>query len=411
MPGIIAFPTVVEEAVDEFGWIFANTPERLHFAEYLTGLLVAERKNVAAINAEFAETTDQSCLNRWITQVPWEVEQLNEHRLAWLQSDPSTRYSARGVIAIDNTLIAHSGQLIEDVGWFWDHADKRHLIAHDYIIANYVCASGKHYPLEFRRFRKRDPEEEESKDKGTTPFKSHTELFKELVDWVVEREIPGDFTFDCYFSSVEGLNHIHRHDRGYVGDLKSNRKVVFKGRQMKATEVAELIEPGTRKPVCSGNRKQWYFTKTVRIPEVDHPVRLVILWDRKNGKKPVKFLVTSRVHWEINRILNVYRDRWTGTETFHRDGKQHLGMGDCQLRNGEGQTRHMYLVMLAYSVLMARMKQSRASDWAQTVLTTIGEACRAVSRETLSKTLAWAVEQATTSGWNHERIVTHLALT
>ncbi len=411
MPGIIAFPTVVEEAVDEFGWIFANTPERVHFAEYLTGLLVAERKNVAAINAEFAETTDQSCLNRWLTQVPWDVEQLNEHRLAWLQSDPSTRYSARGVIAVDNTLIAHSGRLIEDAGWFWDHADKRHLIAHDYIIANYVCTSGKHYPLEFRRFRKRDPEEEEHQDEGARPFKSHTELFKELVDWVVEEEIPGDFTFDCYFSSVEGLNHIHGHDRGYVGDLKSNRKVVFQGRQMKATEVAALIEPGVRKAVRSGNRKQWYFTKTVRIPEVDHPVRLVILWDRKNGKTPVKFLVTDHVHWEINRILNVYRHRWTGTETFHRDGKQHLGMGDCQLRNGEGQTRHMYLVMLAYSLLTARMKHSRASDWAQTVLTTIGEACRAVSRETLSKTLAWAVDQATTFGWNHQRIVTHLALT
>ncbi len=409
MAGIIAFPTVVEEAVDEFGWIFANTPERWHFAEYLTGLLVAERKNVAAINAEFAQTTDQSCLNRWITQVPWDVEQLNEHRLAWLQSHPSTRYSARGVIAIDNTLIDHSGQLIEDVGWFWDHAEKRHLIAHDYIIANYVCASGKHYPLEFRRFRKRDPEE--SNNESSPSFKSHTDLFKELVDWVVEREIPGAFTFDCYFSSVENLNHIHSHHRSYVGDLKSNRKVVFQGRQMKATEVAELIEPDARKPVCIGNRKQWYFTKTVRIPKVDHPVRLVILWDRKNGKKPVKFLVTSRVQWEINRILNVYRDRWTGTETFHRDGKQHLGMGDCQLRNGEGQTRHMYLVMLAYSLLMARMKQSRASEWAHTVLTTIGEACRAVSRETLSKTLAWAVEQATTRGWNHQRIVAHLALT
>jgi hypothetical protein len=410
MPGIIAFPTVVEEAVDEFGWIFANTPERWHFAEYLTGLLVAERKNVAAINAEFAQTTDQSCLNRWITQVPWDVEQLNEHRLAWLQRQSSTRYSARGVIAIDNTLVDHSGQLIEDVGWFWDHADKRHLIAHDYLIANYVCASGQHYPLEFRRFRKRDTEAEESHDQDTPPFKSHTDLFKELVDWVVARDIPGDFTFDCYFTSVEGLNHMARHGRGYVGDLKSNRKVVFNGRQMKATEVATLIEPDARKPVCIGARKQWYFTKTVRLPEVDHPVRLVILWDRKNGMNAVKFLITSRVHWEIIRILNVYRNRWTGTETFHRDGKQHLGMGDCQLRNGEGQTRHMYLVMLAYSLLMARMQQSRASGRAQTVLTTIGEACRAVSRETLSKTLAWAVEQATTLGWKHQQIIAHLAL-
>ena len=44
MPGIVAFPTIVEQAVDEFGWMFANTPERWHFAEYLTGLMVTERK-------------------------------------------------------------------------------------------------------------------------------------------------------------------------------------------------------------------------------------------------------------------------------------------------------------------------------------------------------------------------------
>ncbi len=131
MPGIISFPTIVEQAVDEFGGMFANTPERWHFAEVLTGLMVAERKNVSAINAEFAQTTDQSCLNRWITQVPWDVEPLNEHRLAWLQGPSSTRYSARGVMAIDNTLVDPSGEMIEDVGWFWDHADQRYLMAHD----------------------------------------------------------------------------------------------------------------------------------------------------------------------------------------------------------------------------------------------------------------------------------------
>ena len=397
MPGIVAFPTVVEEAVAEFGGIFANAPERRHFAEYVTGLMVAERKNVSAINAEFVDTTDQSCLNRWITQVRWDGKWLNERRLEWLQDRPSTRYSARGVIAIDNTLVGHSGEKIADVGWFWDHSDQRHLIAHDYVIANYVCTSGKYYPLEFRRFRKR-------KEGETDPsFKSHTELFKELVDWVVFRKIPGDFAFDCYFSSVDSLHHIHTHQRGYVAALKSNRKVEFKGRVMTVTEMASAIPSEDRKPVI-GKRNQWYFTKTLSVPKLGHRVRVVILWNRKNGKEAVKFLLTNRVHWEISRILNVYRNRWTGTETFHRDGKHHLGMGDCQLRSGEGQTRHMYLVMLTHSLLMAQMRQGRARDWAHTVLTTIGEACRAVSRETLGKTISWAVEQATTEGWTQERI-------
>ena len=111
--------------------------------------------------------------------MPWDEEQLNERRLDWLQQRPSTRYSACGVIAIDNTLVDHHGKMIEDAGWFWDHSEQRHKIAHDYVIANYVCASGKYYPLEFRRFRRRQEGD------TSASFKSHTKLFKELVDWVV----------------------------------------------------------------------------------------------------------------------------------------------------------------------------------------------------------------------------------
>jgi len=422
MPAIIEFPTIVEKAVKQFGFVFANEPERRHFAEYLTGLLIADCKTVSGINSEFAVTTDQSCLNRWITEVGWDHQLLNEKRIEWLQQDPSTRFSAQGVIAIDNTLIDHEGKLIDDVGWFWDHADQRHVIAHDYLIANYVCTSGKHYALEFRRFRKKDACEAmqaeieasgnaDDEKKRLAFFQSHTDLCKELADWVVKQEIPGDFTFDCYFSNAEILNHINRKERSYVGDLKFNRKIWFGGYELKASELAAKIGPESRKMVCGGEKKQWYFTKTIRIPEVDHPVRIVILWDRKNGKEAVKMMVSNRVYWEVTRILKVYRKRWTGTETFHRDGKQHLGMGDCQLRKGEGQTRHMYLVMLTHSLLMSEMKQGRMSEWVHSVLTTIGEACRAVLRETLGKTITWAIERATHNGWKPERIKAHLALT
>mgnify|MGYP006993435105 FL=1 len=137
MPAIVDFPTIVKEALGEFGHLFANEPERIHFAEYLTGLLVADRKNVSAINRQFVVTTDQSCLNRWLTEVDWDVHRLNQQRLKWLQKDPSTRYSPQGVIALDNVLIDHDGKLIEDVGYFWDHAEDRYKIAHDYLIAGF----------------------------------------------------------------------------------------------------------------------------------------------------------------------------------------------------------------------------------------------------------------------------------
>jgi hypothetical protein len=113
-------------------------------------------------------------------------------------------------------------------------------------------------------------------------------------------------------------------------------------------------------------------------------VRVVVLWAEERSKTARKILITNRTYWEIHRVIKTYRKRWTGTETFHRDGKQHLGMGDCQLRNGEGQTRHMHLVVLAYTALMRQVKHDRAHEWAHMRLTTIGESCRLIARETLA---------------------------
>ena len=66
MAGIVEFPHVVQEALQEFGDLLPNEPQRRHFAEYLTGLYVAADKNVSAINREFARPRDQSCLNRFL---------------------------------------------------------------------------------------------------------------------------------------------------------------------------------------------------------------------------------------------------------------------------------------------------------------------------------------------------------
>ena len=66
MPGIVEFPQLVQRAVEGFGDLFYGEPGRRHFAEYLTGRLIADRKTVSAINREFARTTDQSCSARFL---------------------------------------------------------------------------------------------------------------------------------------------------------------------------------------------------------------------------------------------------------------------------------------------------------------------------------------------------------
>ena len=69
----------------------------------------------------------------------------------------------------------------------------------------------------------------------------------------------------------------------------------------------------------------------------------------------------------------------------------------------------MYLVFLAYSALMQQLQHDRAQEWAHTRLTTIGESCRAMLRETLGKTIAWVVEQVQ-QGQSLSQIKADLAL-
>jgi hypothetical protein len=395
---IITSPQIVQDALDAFlAPLFDNTPQRNHLATYLTGLMISDNKTISGMTNEMPNASDQSCLNRFLTEVDWDEKAMNEARIEWLQQFDDTKFHERGIIALDDVLLEKSGKLIPDSGTFWDHSEERYKHAQDLIIINYVHPfSKKHYPLEFKRFQK-----EEQCEWTGDEFKKMTTLSIELIDWCHENNVLGTFTFDSFYTCAPIQNHINSlknedgTERGYVGDLKFNRKVVFKGVEQQVVEFAQTIPPEDRKSVTVDGKKQWYLTVCVKMPNIDHKVRIVILWKYKNDAEPRKILVTNKIHWNVERIIETYRCRWTGTETFHRDGKQELGLEDCQLRSGLGHTRHIYCVFLAHSLLVQQLEKTNVSEWACVKLLTIGESCRALLRESLRKLIGWVMEQMT----------------
>jgi hypothetical protein len=208
------------------------------------------------------------------------------------------------------------------------------------VISNYVGPSGAHAPIEWRRFQKRDA-------CGAAALKDHTRLGMALIDAAITRAIPGDCTFDSSLTSAKIFNHIHSKQRASVGDLTLNRKVVYAGRAQKLQAVARQMPWEAKKPVRMGSTRYGYCSKQLRMPDVTHPVRIVLFWRERADAEARKALVSNRLGWEVLRMVLVYRHRWTGTETFHRDGKQPWGLGDGQGRSGAGQTRHGYLVSTA----------------------------------------------------------------
>jgi len=393
---IIKPSKIVQDAMEEFlAPLFKNNPQRKHLANYLTGLMIADNKTVAGMTDEMPNASDQSCLNRFLTEVEWDEQAMNEMRIKMHQQSDDTKFHARGIIPLDDVLIAKSGKFIKDTGTLWDHSDQRYIHGMDLIIINYVHPhSKKHYPLYYRRYKKKDQCECTGED-----FKKITELAIELIDECHEKCVFAAFTFDSFYTCAEIQNHIHSlkdadgNERGYVGDLKFNRKIVFKGIEQQAVEFAKTIPAEDRKSVTVDGKKQWYLTVCVKMPNVDHKVRVVILWRYKNDAEPRKILVTNKIHWNVERIIETYRSRWTGTETFHRDGKQELGLGDCQLRDGVGQTRHTYCVFLAHSLLMQSLGKTSLSGMTSARWTTIGESCRALLKESVRNMIGWIVEE------------------
>lgn len=53
MPAGVQFSAIVREALEKVAHSFANEPERKHFAEYITGLIIVNRKNVSCGNRKY----------------------------------------------------------------------------------------------------------------------------------------------------------------------------------------------------------------------------------------------------------------------------------------------------------------------------------------------------------------------
>jgi len=63
--------------------------------------------------------SDQSCLNRFLTEVDRDVDAVNDVRIEMMQLSEDTRFHGRGVIGLDDVLLDKTGKFVKDSGTFW----------------------------------------------------------------------------------------------------------------------------------------------------------------------------------------------------------------------------------------------------------------------------------------------------
>lgn len=332
---IVEIPSIVKthESLFEF-----SGQLKKHFRQYVTGLIVSENHTIKGINSLFVDSNDQSSMNRFLTEYEWNEQKLNDKRLELLQSEEGTKWIKSGFVVIDDTLIDKDGIHIAGVGKLFDHCEGKYVLAQNVVTTHYVD-NRTGYPVDFRQYFKVGSEE--AKEHG---FKTKVELACELIDDAEKRKVAATlYLFDAWFLCKDITEKVEGYGKSWVSRCKSDRLVVS---------------------------YQW-----------DEK-------DKKYQEEPV-FIATNRMEWRAERILSSYAMRFS-IDAFYRDAKQYLGFEDAQMRSLRGTNRHWYLGFLAYSLIklsIGKSKIGRKIDALNSA--TVGETCRATSKEVLVSLIIW----------------------
>ena len=112
---VLKVPELLLPVIALFGDLLAR-PQQRQMGRYLTGLLVGPPWTVRGIAHRTVGASDQSNLNRFLTQSAWSEEAINERRVQALQERPKSATPPEGMLLTDDTLTEKKGEKFEGVG-------------------------------------------------------------------------------------------------------------------------------------------------------------------------------------------------------------------------------------------------------------------------------------------------------
>ena len=362
---------------------YFSKPQWNHFNTYVNGILLGEKgeKNIQDIADNLVNGRHQSSLNRFLTRHKWDVKRLNAIRL---KDSLSNRKG--GVLIVDDTIIEKSGEHIDGVGFLFDHCKRKSVRCHD-IVSTFYKNMNMHIPLYFTLYLK-----EEYASHMDIWFKTKIQIALELIKKSLIQVTPEVIVFDAWYMSKELVDFISSRGLFWVSSAKSNRLIqiddLWISVSMYARDISKKMFNRINKLVGE-QRFKWIYETTVVMKNIGL-VKLVILRERGNSKS-CTFLVSNNIDLNGLQVLEYYKKRWS-IEVFHRDCKQHLGMGEYQVRQLDAVVIHLHLVVLVYTLL----KNACYNSFFISVLDrvkAVGSVCRGLKRWVSNQLLKKVKEQ------------------
>jgi hypothetical protein len=373
---------IFSKSLEKYRSCFSK-PQWNHFNTYVNGILLGEKgeKNIQDIADNLVNGRHQSSLNRFLTRHKWDVKRLNAIRL---KDSLSNRKG--GVLIVDDTIIEKSGEHMDGVGFLFDHCKMKSVRCHD-IVSTFYQNMNMHIPLYFTLYLK-----EEYASHMDIWFKTKIQIALELIKKSLIQVTPEVIVFDAWYMSKELVDFISSRGLFWVSSAKSNRLIqiddLWISVSMYARDLSKKMFNRINKLVGE-QRFKWIYETTVVMKNIGL-VKLVILRESGNSKS-CTFLVSNNIDLNGLQVLEYYKKRWS-IEVFHRDCKQHLGMGEYQVRQLDAVVIHLHLVVLVYTLL----KNACYNSFFISVLDrvkAVGSVCRVLKRWVFNQLLKKVKEQ------------------
>jgi hypothetical protein len=374
---------VMEELLEKYRPCFSK-PQFQNFSTYTVGLITCEgKKNIQAINRTFMDTKDQSSLNRFMTQSPWNLERVQNKRLSIAEEGLPASQGSTGYFLLDDTINNKTGKHMEDAGYHYDSKIGKAVWGHDIVTTHYVNGEVE-YPVGISLYVKKQTCEQKKTD-----FKTKIQLATEqILAFTSPEGVRIMLAFDCWFFCRQIVDAAKESKWDWVTQADSNRVIHYKEQKLNVITLAKRLPEKRFKKIKIKGEAYVVCSLKVWMPKIGD-VRLII---SKEGDD-FHFYVSNRLDYSARQVLLAYKVRHS-IEEFYGDVKQNLGLEAYQMRSGRGAIIHWHLVFCAHT-LLTLLKQSaiRVDRGLEKSLGTLGDICRWVKNQCSRKLVDWLYDK------------------
>lgn len=261
----------------------------------------------------------------------------------WRLVKPQVRQIERadGVIIVDDS-IAEKPYTDENeiICWHFDHSKNRTVKGINFLTTLYY-AQDVTLPVAFEIVSKTETYVDEKTGKEKRKSK-HTknERYRRMLQAIYQNKIPFAYVLnDLWFASAENMRFVKLDlKKEFIMALKSNRKVALSEAdqsQGKYQRIDQLELPEG-------------ITQTIYLEGVPFPLQLICqVFTNEDGSTGVRYLVTSDVTLNADRIIPIYQKRWK-VEEYHRSLKQNASLAKSPTRTETTQTNHFVAALWSF---------------------------------------------------------------